>query len=302
MPPFAAPIKSTNVRLAFPPALVTRPLKWAPWLQRPVLSRLFFSPVRRRRGDMRSMGSAVGLSHVAGKRVTIRARGSGPTVLLVHGWQGSSLDLLPIARDLLSRGFSVVSCDMPAHGTTEGTTTSVAEFIETIENVAEHVGPLHGLVGHSLGGTAATMAAARGLPTGGMVLIAPMVSFDFALDEFAKMLDLDDDMREVTARAAEKRVGFTRAEADLMTQDLPDIPVMMFHDREDQRTPYHHSEHLAAKWPRADLVSTDGLGHRRILSDQVVRRKIAAFFESVPRRATSPLDLGVVPELLDGVR
>jgi pimeloyl-ACP methyl ester carboxylesterase len=247
------------------------------------------------------MGPTVGRIDVAGKRVSIRARGRGPAVLVVHGWQGSSLDLFLAAEELVKRGFTVVSCDMPAHGETEGRMTSVAEFIETIEKVEQVFGPFHGVVAHSLGGTAATLAVARGLSTSGLVLLAPMVSFDFALDEFARMLHLDDHMREITALAAEKRVGLTRAEVDLLNQVLPEVPLMIFHDRQDPRTPYHHSEHLAAKWPSVEFVATEGLGHRRILSDVTVIRMISNFLDGLPRRPADPLQLGIVPELLDAM-
>lgn len=307
MSPSVLSEKSTTVRfklphqLRLPQQLLLGPLKWAPWLQRPVLSRLFFSPMRRRRGEVEEMGAVVGQIRVAGKQVRVRARGSGPPVLVVHGWQGSSVDLLAVAGHLVDTGFTVLSCDMPAHGTTEGTMTSVAEFIETIEKVGDLFGPFHGVVAHSLGGMAAAMAVVRGLPTNGVVLIAPMVSFDFALDEFAKILHLTDDMREVTARAAEQRVGFSRSEADLTTQDLPDVPVMMFHDRADRRTPYHHTLQLIERWPNVKFVSTDGLGHRRILLDEGVGAKIAAFVAGLPRTPANPLELGIVPELVDAL-
>lgn len=291
--------KSTTVRLSFPPALITAPLRFAPFLQRPVLSRLFFSPLTRRTETASSVGAPIARIRVADKRVIVRARGRGPTVLLVHGWQGSASDLWDIADAVVHAGFTVVTCDMPAHGETEGTTTSVGEFIEAILGIARLVGPLHAVVGHSLGGTATALAVARGLSVQGAVLVSPMVSFDFALDEFARTLNLSPELREVTARAAEERVGFTRADANLATQQVPDVPLLVFHDRNDRRTPYQHSVELTSKWATSTLVTTERLGHRRILGDEYVLGTIAKFVRDLPRSVQNPLDFGVVPELFD---
>ena len=44
-------------------------------------------------------------------------------------------------------------------------------------------------------------------------------------------------------------------------------PTLVVHDRRDKETPYQVGADLAAAWPNATLVSTDGLGHQRILTD-----------------------------------
>lgn len=293
--------KSTTVRLPFPPGLVTGPLRMAPWLQKPVLGRLFFSPVRRSRRRAGENGVPVVRALVAGKQVTVRARGSGPVVLFVHGWEGSAGDLFELAERAVAAGFTAVTCDMPAHGESKGSTTSVAEFINAIEEIARLVGPLHGIVAHSLGGTAATMALSRQVRAQGVVLIAPMVSFDFALDEFSRLLALDADLREVVAREAERRVGFTRADVDLLTHRLPDAPAFVVHDSQDSRAPHRHSQALVERWAGATLKTTQGLGHRRILHEEGVVEACVEFLRQLPRRQTDPLELGVVPELLDGL-
>lgn len=293
--------KSTTVRLPFPPRLVTGPLRVAPWLQKPVLGRLFFSPVRRSRRRAGENGVPVARVLIAGKQVTVRARGSGPVVLFVHGWEGSAGDLFELAERAVASGFTAVTCDMPAHGETRGSTTSVAEFMNAIEEIARLVGPLHAIVAHSLGGTAATLAMSRRVRAQGVVLIAPMVSFDFALDEFSRLLALDSHLREVVAQEAERRVGLTRADVDLMNQCLPDVPALIIHDEADSRTPHEHSQGLVERWTGAILKTTQGLGHRRILSEEGVVHACVEFLRGLPRRQTDPLDLGVVPELLDGL-
>ncbi len=93
--------------------------------------------------------------------------GSGPTVVLVHGWGSRASRLGALAVALVEAGFRVVAFDAPAHGESTGRFASLPEFARALVDVAEAAGPIHGLVGHSLGGAAVAMAMRQGWPPGG---------------------------------------------------------------------------------------------------------------------------------------
>jgi pimeloyl-ACP methyl ester carboxylesterase len=52
---------------------------------------------------------------------------------------------------------------------------------------------------------------------------------------------------------------------------------LVIHDRDDRMMPWTHGATVARHWPGARLMSTDGLGHRRILADEGVTRAAADF-------------------------
>ena len=54
---------------------------------------------------------------------------------------------------------------------------------------------------------------------------------------------------------------------------------LIIHDENDQDVPIVNAEELAQHWPQAELVKTNGLGHRRILRDPSVIKKMLAFIE-----------------------
>jgi pimeloyl-ACP methyl ester carboxylesterase len=54
-------------------------------------------------------------------------------------------------------------------------------------------------------------------------------------------------------------------------------PALLIHDREDRIVPWQHGAALARLWPGARLLSTRGLGHRRILEDAQVTHAAAQF-------------------------
>ena len=47
-------------------------------------------------------------------------------------------------------------------------------------------------------------------------------------------------------------------------------PLLVIHDRGDAEVPWSDGAAIAAAWPGARLVTTEGLGHRRILKDEGV--------------------------------
>jgi pimeloyl-ACP methyl ester carboxylesterase len=44
--------------------------------------------------------------------------------------------------------------------------------------------------------------------------------------------------------------------------------ILLLHDREDREVPYLHAENLIAIAPNTKLISTSGLGHKKILRDE----------------------------------
>ena len=104
----------------------------------------------------------------------------GPVALLVHGWGGHARQLLPLAESLAQHGWRPVLVEMPAHGGSGGTTSSLPQFARAIDYVAARLqqeGHRIGLlVGHSLGANAAAYAASRGTAAARLVLGGPPAS------------------------------------------------------------------------------------------------------------------------------
>ena len=87
--------------------------------------------------------------------------GQGPVVILTHGWGGRAGRFSALAESLLANGFRVVVFDAPAHGASMGHQASLPEFARALRDVGSTFGSIHGLVGHSLGGAAVSLAMHR---------------------------------------------------------------------------------------------------------------------------------------------
>jgi pimeloyl-ACP methyl ester carboxylesterase len=95
---------------------------------------------------------------------------------------------------------------------------------------------------------------------------------------FARWYWIPEAVRKGMQRAIEERYG-VRWEQLEVPRVAPRLTAqaLVIHDRDDRMMPWIHGATVARHWPGARLVSTDGLGHRRILADETVTRAAADF-------------------------
>lgn len=215
------------------------------------------------------------------QRVSYDVAGTGPLVILAHGWSGASSQFAELRGALLGAGFRVATFDAPAHGASSGKSSNAGQFGRTIEAVARQHGPALAIVGHSLGGLAAALCA-RALAPAGLVLLAPMPSFDFALDQFQEALRFDDGLRERIAVLVEQRARVLRSAARLEIAFEEGRPALLVHDVLDRRVPVQASRELASRYPSVEYVETDGLGHSKALDDAGIIERIVGFVRALP--------------------
>jgi pimeloyl-ACP methyl ester carboxylesterase len=205
--------------------------------------------------------------------------GKGPAVVLVHGWGSRAGRFEAMARALAEAGFRVVAYDAPAHGRSTGRFASLPEFARALRSVAEAVGPVYGLVGHSLGGAAATLALRDGLGAERVVLLAAPADVTPFTNAFADQFHLPPAVRQAMRRNLELRLDVRLDELHVPTIARALLAsALVVHDREDPDVPYRNAEEIAATWTGARLITTTGLGHRAILRDPAVVRQTVEFF------------------------
>jgi hypothetical protein len=225
----------------------------------------------------------------ANRRLAAWRWGEGPTVLLVHGWEGRGAQLGALVEPLVDAGMSVVTFDAPAHGDSEGRQLYLTDHADAVAAVAARVGPLHGIVAHSFGAPAVLLAYHRhGIDAARNVFIAPNVLIDDAVFQFTQLMQLGGRERALLEDKLGAHTGIlpTSLSLEALVGDR-DAAMLVVHDDGDQDVPPMHGRRLAATWPGATLISTDGLGHRRILRDpDVVAAAVSFATASAPTSAS----------------
>jgi pimeloyl-ACP methyl ester carboxylesterase len=194
--------------------------------------------------------------------------GEGPTILFAHGWEGHAGQVSAFAPALVRAGFRVVSFDMPAHGRSTGTHTSVVDMAKAIREVTEDLmpfvglerAPLKAIIAHSLGGAASVLALSEGLRARRVVLLAPVAEpTPFAL-RAAAFVQLSPERTAGMLRGVAAILGreFEAVDGRRLARSL-DIPALIFHDRGDREVPGHENalgDHVSRFTGVHDLFDT----------------------------------------------
>jgi pimeloyl-ACP methyl ester carboxylesterase len=225
-------------------------------------------------------------AQVHGRTVAGETWGEGhrPVVYLVHGWGGWRGQLDAFAGPLAEAGHRVVAFDALSHGDSDpgpsGPGRSNAlELADALTAVVAAHGPAAVVIAHSLGATAAAFAMRDGLAVGRAVFVAPMADPLPYTRTFAGRLGFGERIRTRLVRRIERRVGIPLSAFDVpaMARTIATPPLLLVHDRQDAETGWSDSEAIARSWPGARLVTTTGLGHRRILRDPAVAAEVTGF-------------------------
>ena len=109
---------------------------------------------------------------------------------------------------------------------------------------------------------------------------------------FAGQLGVGPRVRNAMTVETERRVGYPVAGIDVrvLARLAEPVPLLVVHDRGDRETSHTRTRStLVETWRGpATLISTDGLGHRRLLIDERVIDETVRFVAG--DRATSPAD------------
>lgn len=205
-----------------------------------------------------------------------------PVVLLVHGWAGHAMQMHGLAQTLAAQGFDPVLLDFPGHGRSGAWRSTLPQFARALHVAASRLGPLHGLVAHSLGAVSALHAAARGLAVRRLVLIAPAAPPAQFLGWFAGSFGLDAGLPARMRRRIEvaEAVDLAEFEPEWLGARIGQ-PCLVVHDEGDRVAPVAAGERVVAALHDARLHTTRGLGHRRVLDDAEVARVVAAHLSGV---------------------
>ncbi len=246
--------------------------------------RLFCTPRKHHRPPWETHIAEKGTRVRVGPHLAARTFGSGPLVLVVHGWEGRGTQLGQFVEPLVLAGFRVVTLDLPAHGDSAGTRTDLIECTEALRKVGRDVGPIAAVVTHSFGGAITTLALERGLDARAVVLIASPSSIDDVLRRFERSVGLSAAAANAFRAATERQTRVKLADVEIFERVAGlNVPALIVHDRGDREVPFHDAERLAARWPNATLMATEHLGHRRILKDDEVIRRTVSFISAAAR-------------------
>jgi len=250
----------------------------APWLVAPFFRRMMLNPRRHVRPPPTLPLKVADERIDLGDGLVAWRWGEGPAVLLVHGFEGNRGQFAAIIDALVEHGFAAVALDVPAHGESAGNELTAVKFIAAIERTLGRLGPVHAVVGHSMGGAMSLFSIAHNGGASRVALISAPSSLKRQLKLFAKAVGLSKRGAAAFIASVEHQVGRPAADFDVRhIAGKLDLPLLLIHDQDDRQVPVAEAARAAHALPGAELMVTRGLGHNRLLADQAVVTSVVDF-------------------------
>lgn len=211
---------------------------------------------------------------------------AAPLAVLVHGWTGNAGTMLLLAEPLLRAGISTLVFDVRSHGRSDrAPAVTVRHFRDDLLRVIDHVRgrwPHRRLVviGHSLGGAAGILAAARGAPVDALALVAaPADLFEATAGFFSDRGLPGAFLVRLFHPSWRLRAGesFRDLDPEARAAELPSgLEVVIVQGGRDTRCPQEHAERLASA-TGAGVVLVPDAAHRDILASPTTHEELVRF-------------------------
>ena len=224
------------------------------------------------------------LEHEYGRIAVYRwGEADGPVVLCVHGWNGRASQFATMLPSLLKAGYQVIGFDAPGHGKSEGDSTNIFRIGAVLQAVAGQYPAVQAIISHSFGGMVSAFAIKQlGLTVDKLVMIASPSSTQYLIDIFAQSMSINQRVMQRFDRMARHEFGndvYEKISAEYNLKDCP-LPILLIHDKQDKSVDWHNTERIAMAAPNAVTIYTEGHGHRRLLRDKKLIKKIVGFIKS----------------------
>lgn len=204
--------------------------------------------------------------------------GEGPAVLLVHGWQDDNALWSPLIQALSELGIASVTLDLPGHGHSQGDRCTPPRAAAAIQAVVDQLGPIDGVVTHSFGGPATSLALSKGLNVRRAVLIASPRGRNRRWFHVAEERGLSEAVVDRARELYAEEVGPEHSVFDLAEVAKSfTAEALIIHSLDDDAVEWENAPAIADAWPGSELVLCDGLGHRMIAQDRGIIERVVQF-------------------------
>jgi 8-oxo-dGTP diphosphatase len=214
-----------------------------------------------------------------------------PVVVLVHGWTGNSGTMMLVAEPLLAVGYPVFSVDVRQHGRSDDAPfVTIRHFRDDLRHALETTrerrpdAPIV-VVGHSLGGSAALLAAAAGAPIDAMALVAaPADLFEVTAGMFTDRGLPGNLLTRVLRPFWQRRAGesFTGLDPAARAAEVR-VPILVVQGELDARVPAEHARRIAEN-AGTEVMWIKDAAHKDILDRPELHEALRSFLDRVSRR------------------
>lgn len=219
-----------------------------------------------------NLQTSVGTAH-------INLFGTGSNVIVVsHGWADSSHAFQQMILALTQQGYRVAAIDHIGHGKSSGSSSHLLSFVETLEILIDHFNEekiaVNGIIAHSMGAIATLNLPLHVLKDKKIILISSPVNFFELMFEKVEQVGISRKLLTTVLESISHQYGKTwRQLTTESNREKLSLDVTFIHDNQDRYAPIADVIQFLDK-EKTPLITTEGLGHRKILGDTKVIENI----------------------------
>jgi len=220
---------------------------------------------------------------IENEKIAVYSWGTGPTVLLLHGWNGRATQYYVFIETLLAHGYGVLAFDAPGHGDSSGNNASLNQIVQVIKKLDTEYGEFEAVIAHSFGTTVAVNALKKGLRSKALIGISSPADYYLLLKSFTVNFALKEKAEKAFLAFLKKRNGlnsFDEISIHHLAKEM-NLPCLVVHDENDRQVPVSEAHKIINAWPAAELYVTKGNGHSRVLYSQDVIDKCICFLDEL---------------------
>jgi pimeloyl-ACP methyl ester carboxylesterase len=203
------------------------------------------------------------------------------TVILVHGWDARAIDFYKMIPPLVEAGYKVIAFDGPAHGDSEGERSHLIDFKQVLYQMVKQWGPPYAIIGHSMGGGAATFMLMdyKDVGVDKLVSIAgTIVSRRFFESVFDRM-KVPSKMQRAFFTGYTEELGEPVEHYDLLERKDPikAKDFLLVYDENDEVLNAKDVKEYLRRNPRVKSYHAENTGHYNIIKNKGVIEEVIKF-------------------------
>jgi pimeloyl-ACP methyl ester carboxylesterase len=242
---------------------------------------LFSSP---RKGKVRpeqevflNKAKSTAIEHDSKTIQTYHWKGSGKTVILIHGWDSNTHRWKDLIEDLQKKDFNIVAFDAPAHGYSEGKLLNVLIYSKCLDQLLSLYQP-EIVIGHSVGAMTVVynQYLKHSIHVEKLVLLGAPSEMSEIMSDYKRVLNLNVKFMSSLEAFFKEKFSYTFSEfsiAEFAKGVQKDT--LIIHDRYDKVAPVEAAKSIHKNLKDSILKITEGAGHS--LNKSEIRDDILKF-------------------------
>jgi pimeloyl-ACP methyl ester carboxylesterase len=190
-------------------------------------------------------------------------KGTGPTVLLNHGWESNSFRWKYLVDPLRKLDYNIISIDAPAHGNSDGTLFTAVKYSRVIKTTIELYEPQI-VIAHSVGAMATIFQESKNSHASikKLILLGSPNRLEVIMKDYQTLVSFNDGVYKSLNHLLKNNFGYYIK--DFNASDFAKkmaIPTLVIHNPNDLIVPFEAMKEIASAMPNAITHTSETGGH-----------------------------------------